>query len=142
MTLGVSGAWNNAVLTEPLLPGTQLIGNTGDRLPNSARWSGNLSLDQEFPISSPARGFVGGDVSYVGDRLSFFMPSPGIRQTFPSYAQLNLRTGIRTDTWNVTVYGNNVTNKRGVLSGGLGAFFPGFIYIQPLTIGLTLSRSF
>jgi len=40
------------------------------------------------------------------------------------------------------VYGNNVTNKRGVLSGGLGAFFPGFIYIQPLTIGLTLSRSF
>jgi outer membrane receptor protein involved in Fe transport len=141
-TIGATTAWNRAVLTESLLPDTTLIGNDGDRLPNSARWSGNLSLDQEFPALAGTRGFVGGAISYVGDRLSVFMPAPGTREQFPGYAQINMRGGVRSDGWNLTVYGNNVLDKRGVLSGGLGAFFPGYIYIQPRTVGLSVSRSF
>jgi outer membrane receptor protein involved in Fe transport len=52
-----------------------------------------------------------------------------------------LRAGAKHGDWNVDAYVNNLTNRRGLLNGGV---FPGFayIYIQPRTVGLSVKKSF
>jgi iron complex outermembrane recepter protein len=144
-------AWNDAELTEPLppgFPGEALIGASGDRLPYSARFTGNVSLQQDFPLWSNATGFVGGSVSYVGDRQGSFNPvgpfTPnGQRQDFPAYTQANLLGGAKYDSWTINFYLNNVFDRRGLLDGGLGSNIPfDFHYIQPRTAGVAISKNF
>ena len=142
-------AWNNARLTEPMPPGASVVGNSGDRLPYSAPFSGNLSLEQTFPLTALARGltgFVGGSVFYLGDRVGQFASIylvPPQRQDLPSYTKLDLRAGVDYGTWRVNLYVNNVTDKRGVLDGGLDLIpTNAFIYIQPRTVGMSVSKTF
>jgi iron complex outermembrane receptor protein len=138
-------ALNDAKLTEPLPP-NGAVGFSGDRLPDSSRFSGNISAQQDFAITGSATVFVGGSLSYVGDRFGIFNSSPPAvppRQYLPSYAKTDLRTGMRYDAWTLNLYVNNVTDKRGILSGGLGTLNPiAFNYIQPRTLGLSVVKTF
>ena len=136
-------AYGNALLTESLPRISNAYGIPGDRLPYSSRLSGNFSVDQKFPLTSDVIGFVGGSVSYVGDRKGVFRAVPQ-RQTFPAYIQVDLRTGVKYDLWTVNAFITNVADKRGVLTGGLGTSpYPlAFNYIQPRTVGLSLAKSF
>ena len=142
-------AWNDARLTEPMPPGSSVVGNSGDRLPYSAPFSGNLSVEQTFPLTALARGltgFIGGSVFHLGDRTGQFASiylAPPERQDLPAYTKLDLRSGVDYGTWRVSLYVNNVTDKRGVLDGGLD-LIPNnaYIYIQPRTVGMTLSKTF
>jgi outer membrane receptor protein involved in Fe transport len=109
----------------------------GDRLPYSSKFSANLALDQDFPLTAHTTGFVGAEGSYVGKRIGDFTASTVARQDFPSYVKLDLRAGIRYDTWTANVFVNNVTDKRGIFSGAVGP--PVSVqYIQPRTYGLQL----
>ena len=139
-----AAAWidyDNAVLTQNF-PAGPAYGVAGDRLPNTSKWSGNLSLEQDFPLWSSATGFVGGQVSYVGDRVSVFT-SDSQRQEFPSYTKTDLRAGVKYDSWTTNIYVNNVADVRGVLNGGIG-FDPQFayVYIQPRAVGVSVSKHF
>jgi outer membrane receptor protein involved in Fe transport len=142
-------AWNDARLTETMPPGAAVIGDSGDRLPYSAPFSGNLSLEQTFPLTALARGltgFVGGSVFYLSDRVGQFASVylvPPERQDLPSYTKLDLRAGVDYETWRVNLYVNNLADKRGVLDGGLDLIpTNAYIYIQPRTAGITVSKSF
>ena len=148
--LSLSGwlSWNRAVLTETLGDNSPVVGNAGDRLPFSSRISANLSLDYEFPVGR-FTGTVGADLSYVGERFGVFIAKDGdgnpisARQPFPGYAKTDLRTGLKMNDWTVDLYVNNVTDKRGILGGGLGTPDPdAFTVIRPRTVGLTLARKF
>jgi outer membrane receptor protein involved in Fe transport len=145
-------AWNDAVLTKDLPPAAVAAGTygvSGDRLPLSSRISGNVSLNEEFPLASQVTGFVGGTVSYVGDRVGVFTggglgQASGQRQIYPAYAKTDLRAGMRYESWTANIFVNNVADKRGLLNGGVGALFHPFAFseIQPRTVGLSLSKSF
>jgi outer membrane receptor protein involved in Fe transport len=140
-------AWNDAVLTESFPNASPIYGVSGDRLPYSARFSGNLSIQQDFPLWGSASGFVGGAISYVGDRESVFTPKLAPqRQDLPAYTKTDLRAGVKNGSWTTNLYVDNVTDQRGVLSGGLGAFLNytpmAFTYIQPRTIGVSIAKSF
>jgi iron complex outermembrane recepter protein len=146
LTLSGWAAWNDAELTE--VPGaSSVVATSGDRLPYSSPISGNLSLDQEFPLGRSTTGFVGGSVSYVDDRRGVF-PSISVpsatRQVFSSYTQTDLRAGLRYASWTLSAFANNVTDKRGVLTGGLDRPVTtyAFNYIQPRTVGAFLSKTF
>jgi iron complex outermembrane recepter protein len=142
LTISSWVSYNEAVLTEAMPPGSTAYGVVGNRLPNTSRWSGNLSLQQDFPLSASANGFVGGQVSYVGDRLGPFQ-STALRQDLGSYTKTDLRGGIKYDSWTTSVYVNNVADTRGTLGGGLGYLIPyAFFYIQPRTVGLNVSKTF
>ena len=145
-------AWNDAELTENFPTTGAAIstaaGREGERLPYSSRFSGNLSVAQEFPLVGAISGYVGGSVSYVGERVGVFrgfsagVPQP--RQVFPSYSQIDLRVGMRAADWSLDAFINNVSDKRGVLRGGFDApiaSYPSFNYIQPRTIGVSASRA-
>ena len=137
-------SWNEATLTSDFPPDGTAIGSAGDRLPYSSRWSGNLSADYEFPLSGHASLFGSGALSYVGDREgtfnSVFTPDTP-RPIFPAYAKTDLRTGVRYDTWTVSVFLNNATDRRGVLSNVPA--LTGYVnYIQPRTVGLSIAKTF
>jgi iron complex outermembrane recepter protein len=143
------GAWitvQDAELTQNV-PGAgqngEIYGFSGDRLPNTSRFSGNFSLNYEFPLLSDVRGFAGGALSYVGDRQDAFSSSGPERQDLPAYAKLDLHTGANWNTWNLNIYVNNVADRRGLISGGVGNAIPyAFYYIQPRTVGLSASKTF
>jgi iron complex outermembrane recepter protein len=135
-------SYDNAVLTQSFPGASQAYGASGDRLPNTPRLSANLSLEQEFLVTRDATGFVGGVVSYIGDRIGLFTGSP-VRQEYPAYTKTDLRAGLRQDSWTGSLYVNNVTDRRGLTSGGLGYVYPAaFSYIQPRTIGISVTKTF
>jgi hypothetical protein len=147
LTLASWVAWNEAVLTQRFPAGSTAYGVPGYRLPDGSRWSGNFAVDEDFPIWRAVTGFVGSSVTYVGDRfgpfrgLSAGVPLP--RQRFPSYTQVDLRSGIKTDTWTLSLTATNVTDRRNAIYGGLGALPPtAFTYILPRTISLSVSKAF
>jgi iron complex outermembrane recepter protein len=144
LTLQLVGTLANAELTQPLAPESPVVGASGDRLPGGARVSGALSVQQEFPLKGAANLFIGGGLSYVGERLGQFTPaSLGARISYPAYAETDLRGGVRFSSYTLSIYANNVTNRRGVLSGGPPASgLTGFFYIEPRKIGLSISSSF
>jgi outer membrane receptor protein involved in Fe transport len=141
--LSAWGAYNDAKLEEAFPPG-QIAGRPGDRLPSSPRTSGNLSLDQEFPLGTVATGAVGASFSYIGEREGKFQRTNVPRVTYPSYTTLDAHGGVTYDTWEVRLFVNNALDKRAVLrTGADAALFPAFLtYIQPRTIGVSLSKSF
>jgi iron complex outermembrane recepter protein len=146
LTIAAWVDYTDAELTEPLPyapPGSGLpYGPAGSRLPDSARWTGNVSLDQDFRLPGKVMGFAGGSLSYVGARQDVFTATPE-REYLPPYARLDLRGGVKYDLWTVNLYVNNVTNRDGLISGGLGNGVPySFWYIQPRTVGLSLVRTF
>ena len=75
-------------------------------------------------------------------KYQLFTVSPD-RQRYPSYSKVDLNTGVRYRDWVGNLYVNNLTDKRGVLGGGLGVIPPfAFNYILPRTVGLSVSRTF
>jgi iron complex outermembrane recepter protein len=144
LTISSWVVWDEAVLTQAFPATSTAYGVPGDRLPYGSRFSGNVSIEDRFPLWSTVTGFVGATGSYVGDREGVFTgAATAPRQNYPAYAKTDLRAGMRYDTWTAEFYANNVADRRGELSGGTGQFPPyAFTYIQPRTIGLTLTDRF
>src|SRR5262249_48118609 len=90
-------AWNEAVLNSdlPINQGSA-IGHSGDSLPYSSRWSGNLSADYEVNLAADITGFAGVSASYVGERQGTFSGNfSAQRSIFPSYIKTDFRIGAR-----------------------------------------------
>ena len=120
-------------------------GAPGDRLPYSSRFSGNFSLNQEFPLPGNVTGIAGAAVSYVGNRLGAFSGAGSVvapRVYLPAYARTDAHVGVRYDTWTVNAYVNNAFNRRGILESGADLLPVATLYIQPRTVGLNLSKSY
>lgn len=135
-------SWDEAALTVGFPTDSQAYGVPGNRLPNSARWSGNFSIDQELFVTGRIIPSVGVDLSYVGDRIGLFTGNAQ-RQELPAYFKTDLRAAIKYESWAFNLFANNITDRRGILNGGLGTNNPtAFQYIQPRTAGLLVSKSF
>jgi len=144
LTVGLNGAYTNAYLTAPA-PGVG--GLTGDPLPYVPRWSGALSADYAFLVSSQAVGFVGGTVSYEDARNAYFSNSASVGNApfgLDAYTQLDLRAGITQGPWQVELYAKNLTNVKAVVSASTTAVGgpESVILVEPLNAGLRVSRSF
>jgi iron complex outermembrane receptor protein len=142
LTISAWGAYNDAELTQ-VPTNSVLTARAGDTLPYGARESGSVSVNYEFPVGSTATAFAGTSVSYVGERKGrFFTGLP--QETFPAYTQINLTAGASLASWTLNAFANNVTDRRGVLrSGRDGAFITYAVtYIQPRTVGLSLTKEF
>jgi iron complex outermembrane receptor protein len=149
LTIAAWIAWDDAELTQAFPAGnpSDTYGVAGDRLPYSSRFSGNISVDEEFPIVGQVKGFAGASMSYAGERQGAFQTlqpagSPQ-RQVFPAYAKTDLRAGVRYDSWTGNFFVTNVADRRAVLNGGVGDFPPfAFQFIQPRTVGLSVIKTF
>jgi len=146
LTIAAHGSYNNAVLAQDLPQPT--YGLKGDKLPYSMRWSGGVTANQDIRLAGDWIGFLGGSFNYIDSRpYEFTFGATQPRIFYPSYTQLNLRTGARYDSLLINLYVNNVTDKRGIIgiapsyslgnSEGYNA-----TVIQPRTVGLNVSRAF
>jgi outer membrane receptor protein involved in Fe transport len=95
-------------------------------------------------------------VAYAGSRFGAFVNPvstaplvPGIRSELPAYTTVDLRTGIRYDAWKVSLFVNNVGDKRGLLNAEsriTGSAAPTDPYrvtvIRPRTFGVSVSASY
>lgn len=149
MSVSFSGSFNDAALVQDLPAGAG-FGFSGDRLPFSARFSGNLAVDQDLVVVDEVTAYAGASMAYVGDRFVEFPASAQfVRARMPAYTQLNLHAGIRYSGWNTNLYLNNVTDRRGIIgagsivqSGGTASDPFYATYIQPRTVGLAISKDF
>lgn len=144
LKLSVNGAYTDARLTANAP--ANVGGLKGDRLPYSALWSGAANADYERPITDSVSAFIGGNYGFTGSRNADFS-NPGPRQHLPAYGTLNLRAGINSDNWTLTLFVKNVTNEVGIVAVSAetaagGAGLQSAAVTPPRTIGLTLSSSF
>jgi iron complex outermembrane receptor protein len=139
-----TGAWvtlNESVLTRDMPPDSLNYGVSGNPLPFSSRFSANASVDYQMNVAR-ATASLGGALSYVGERLGAFVPTPD-RQGYPAYAKADFRASLVLDKWTWSLYVNNAFDRRGIVGGGLGSYFPNaFDVIQPRTIGSSFALNF
>jgi outer membrane receptor protein involved in Fe transport len=149
LTLTATMAYNDATLSEALPPGA--YGPKGADLPFTSHFTASLSANQNFHLTNDLTGFVGLSAYYVGSRFGNFPSAPpptAVRPEFPRYALLNLRTGVQTGRWTVTVYADNVTNKLEIISAAARTFNQAAdapwtgVVLTPRTVGLTLNAQF
>jgi iron complex outermembrane recepter protein len=141
LTFALNGAYTDAVLTKDTDP--RVGGKDGDSLPYTPKWAAGLRGDYDWNVSG-ATAFVGGGVSYTGDRTFDFVSRTGAGdlRTIGSYVTLDLRTGVEVGRWLLELYGKNLTNEDGIATVAAAGAFPnralGLAYIRPRTIGLSL----
>jgi outer membrane receptor protein involved in Fe transport len=151
LSIDATTTFLDATLTEtlPTLVGADsLVGRAGDRLPVSARFSSNLSVQQDFPLAASLTGFVGANWSFVGTRESEFVSSaPGSSPRFqlPSYSLIDFRAGVNyRSSWHLNVFLRNLTNKEGVVRADNrnGTSVTTATFLQPRTVGFFVAKEF
>lgn len=148
LTVSLNGAWTDAYLTEDTHP--VVGGLDGDPLPWVPEWSSSVALDYEWSVRGDVTAWVGGDVSYVGERTDEFSNrnAAGEIREAESYTTVDLRAGFDTGRWTFEAYARNLTDERGItaLSGfdptvsAAGAAEVGII--RPRAVGLTVGVEF
>jgi iron complex outermembrane recepter protein len=145
LTITAADTFSDAVLTQNLPRASTAIGFDGDRLPFSSRYTSSVSAQQDIPLAGGVTGVVAASAAYVGSRLEEFPSTPTQpRLVFPSYVQANARIGARYESWTSSLFVNNIFNKRGIVGGDPSAAESSYyvVYIQPLTVGLSITRRF
>lgn len=145
LVLSANASHTDAELTANTPPG--LYGYKGDALPWVPKWSANLGVDYNFPLSGGWSGYLGGSYRYVGSRKTDFLSVPGSRLTVPSYHGVDLHAGAYVRNWTFQTYVKNLANARGITSLGsettnpLGSPFAAS-YVPPRTVGVTVGLDF
>ncbi len=171
----ISGSFNDSELRSTLtsidangVPSIVSGIEAGRRLPSVPRFHLASAATYQWQVRPTALAYVTGTFQHIGSRftqvgdedlgtldlLSFganTIGRPLTASTFtydpelPAYDILNLRVGVRRDRWDVSVYLNNVTDERALLSfdqeRGTRARI-GYLTNQPRTFGLATRLNF
>jgi outer membrane receptor protein involved in Fe transport len=143
LKLGLDGAYIDARLTEDTP--ASFGGLAGDWLPLSPAFAGTASAAYQRPLRGGLSGFSGLEWHYDGERMSEFeFGAP--RQRLPAYSTVNLRAGLKFESYTLTVYVKNAADTRAISSvgpetlGGVSALTS--VIGTPRTVGLTLAATF
>ena len=145
LTLALLGAYTDAYLTSDA-PGLGAF--NGDKLPYVPNLSTTFNADYRWPAFGDFAAYVGGSETYTGTRYTAFSPSVGLVEPhvkLPVYNTLQLHVGLDNGHYNVELYGNNVTNSRGIIdyANSGGANETGLAsFIQPRTLGIEVGYKF
>jgi outer membrane receptor protein involved in Fe transport len=146
LTIGANAAYTDAHLDHD----SALIGGlAGDPLPYSAKWSGAIYGDYDFPVTGDWRGFVGGTLRAEGRRNSGFPEgaAAGVpNYVLPSFVTVDLRAGVENGGYRLTLFADNLGNERAQISA-LTQFetLTGQAEVtmaRPRTVGVRLDASF
>jgi len=136
----LSGAYTRNHFTD-VKAGTGFV--SGQRLPDSPEKNASVGAQYNFTVGGGWSGFARSDFVYVGDVLSQFGTAT---VKLGGYGQTNARVGFTHDTLELDVYGDNLTDRRGISSVGNPAFNPGFdpyqTLIRPREVGAEVRYSF
>ncbi|MFC4313064.1 TonB-dependent receptor domain-containing protein [Steroidobacter flavus] len=136
LTVNLSASYLDAELTG-VAPGS--ASKEGDRLPQSAKLSWNISALYEHPIGGELMGFARSEVNHVGDRWNSFWPIGPRSTLLDSYTTVNARIGVGTERWTVAIFGTNLTDERYLLDANLPTYE---LVGRPRTVGLEAQVGF
>ena len=142
----------------------------GNRLPTVPQVQWSAAVTYRWSVGAGSRVFIGASDQYVGSRYTLIddeapgygtvdlttfgahtIGGPLTQSTFtfdpllPAYNLFNLRVGVTRERWELTVFGNNLTDERAFLAldreRGRRARV-GYLTNQPRTVGATLRFSY
>jgi outer membrane receptor protein involved in Fe transport len=132
-TLIGSGGYTDAEFTET----SQEVGVTeGDRIGNVAKFNGALSGNYQWDLNGDYSAYLFGSVIYTSNKLD--PQSQGI-PTLPGYATYDLRFGVQKDSWEIVLWGKNLSDERGLMTYSIALpFAPDSVnVIRPREFGIT-----
>ena len=123
-------------------------GFKGDSLPGVPEVNASAALQYTFPVETMNMdGFARLDLSYTGgsattlNDLSFGTAEPN-HFKIDSYSLANVRFGVRSDDWTVTLYADNLTDKRVELLRDNITITETITRNRPRTVGVDLQMRF
>jgi outer membrane receptor protein involved in Fe transport len=105
----IPGSINNGVFVSGATYGV-----AGTKLPGTPTNTGSLGADYDHPLKTGIDFTAHADVSIRGGMATSLTPSDNVN--LDGFAMLNLSAGLSQGAWRASLYANNVTNARGVLS--------------------------
>jgi outer membrane receptor protein involved in Fe transport len=142
-TFTANGATTSATLTS-VVPSLQTILTVGQRILNIPRGTAFSALSYRTAVTPDLDLVARVQGDYVGDSIDVAYA----KQEIPAYALMTARIGLETDKWSVTLFGNNLTNTRAILTinntsfGWLDPAVTRASTNQPRTIGVNVDRKF
>lgn len=129
----------------PLDPFGHPTSYLGEPFPNTPKYQLSADVEQSFPISDHASGYLGGSLQYHSSARGVFgveqSPLAASLTKLPSYTTLDLRAGVKLSDpdMRIEVWGNNVTNR--YYYNAAYTFVDAFVRIaaMPSTWGVRLS---
>ncbi|MFC1797240.1 TonB-dependent receptor [Pseudomonadota bacterium] len=143
--LALGAGYVDAKLTEdqPLAEIDIPIGKDGDPIPYVPEFTGNATLQYDFPMGGAWNGFVRGDFSYTGSSQTQFNSNGQFYNEQSSYSILDLRFVTDTEDWRIAVYLDNVFDERAELTIVENLAVPLSIFTnRPRTFGVSVRRNF
>jgi outer membrane receptor protein involved in Fe transport len=133
----VSGAWNQAWLTQTVAGAQGVAGQTLEYAP---KWTGSVTLEYDRTLSADTSGYVRSSVNVTShEYTSFATTSPWY--VMPGYSLTNLRFGIKHHQWQSSLFFDNLFDKRAItdLYNAYGSNVPNTQPVglnRPRTIGV------
>ncbi|AWV06087.1 TonB-dependent receptor [Marilutibacter maris] len=150
LNLGLTASYTDAHLTDEVLgPDGQPVARfaKGDRLPYVPRVGAALNADYEGDLTGTLGWFVGASFRHVGERATDFTGN-GAGQTLSGYNQMDLRAGLDSSRWNLSLWVKNAANADDLVTLGVngaledGRTLYGGSVLQPRTVGITFTGYF
>ncbi|WP_109126455.1 TonB-dependent receptor [Dyella sp. C11] len=141
----------DAVLTQNQISNTYeeqgVLGQTGDRVPYTPKYTGALAMDYRWPMGDSLGGMARIDANYVGTSYSTFRPTDPARTVMGNYTMVDGRIGLEDggNRWGAYLYVKNMFNKLAFVSTGLQTYYAPFgeaYTVAPRTIGIDVRYNF
>jgi iron complex outermembrane recepter protein len=117
----------------------------GDRLPEVPKVNGSAGVQFNFDLGTAWSGFVRADYVHVGEVLVVFPapnPADSVRVTQDAFDTANLRLSFQRGPLGLDLFGNNLSDERGVVNTGQPSFGSRENITRPRTVGVELRYSF
>src|ERR1700691_68886 len=145
-TLSASGAYTHATLDPGphytiVLQGQPVGDPASTVVPDVPKYTANVGLDYITALSGQLSLVGHADYTYTGQRYDLVAINQGQMWSLPGYGVSNLRLGVKSDSWNISLFCTNLANNHPALENmtALNLANPDFnrvITSQPRTIGL------
>ena len=144
MTLGLTASGEHAVITSAI---ANSPAQAGDKVLYTPDFTVTSSIDYAWPVSNDETANVHLDYDFTGRSHGSFQhfTSPGVvNPEFdnPQYGVLNASLGLNFDTYKVMLFGKNLTNNHTIIQQiQINSVNEGYS-LQPLTMGLSVVKTF
>lgn len=146
LTLQANIGWNGLKLDADVLQpgGSAVLFYSGDRLNDSAEWTGSVSGSYRAP--TPVAGMnpvVSASYTYRSSIVLRYLTGPALT-TSQSEAIGTLKAGVGLESahWSVQLYGDNLTNNRNAVTPPDPTYGDNSVRLRPLTVGLQTAFRF
>jgi outer membrane receptor protein involved in Fe transport len=117
-------------------------GYKGDAVPLTPNNTFSIQGEYDHPVMDGVEGYLQAGANYHGGSHTSFNDKNTYDTKLPAYYLVDAKIGVRKDSWDVSLFANNLTNKAAYLGvvesvDGVRIFSP-----PPRTVGVRVSKAF